>query len=124
MLDSAEIITLCNKIIRPFYREKCLQAQAWCHEYFRGLNYYLHKSEGAIFLWVWFPDLPISDEVLYQRLKERDVLVLAGRHFFPGLNEPWEHTTQCLRLSYAQNPETVRLGIETIAQEVRRALTQ
>jgi len=121
MLESEHVFTLCDDYIRPFYREKCLQAQAWCHEYFAGLDYYLHKTEGAIFLWVWFPGLPVSDEVLYTRLKQRDVLVLAGRHFFPGLDEQWEHTRQCLRISYAQEPEAVRRGIEIIAEEVRRA---
>ena len=100
---------------------KSAQAQAWCHEYFAGLDYYLHKSEGAIFLWVWFPGLPISDLALYERLKQRDVLVLAGRHFFPGLSEPWDHTVQCLRISYAQDADAVRRGIEIISEEVHRA---
>ena len=80
-IESDEVIDICARTIKPFYQAKSTQAQAWCHEYFAGLDYYLHKSEGAIFLWVWFPGLPISDLELYERLKQRDVLVLAGRHF-------------------------------------------
>ena len=121
LLDSDEVIDICDRTIKPFYRSKSAQAQAWCHEYFAGLDYYLHKSEGAIFLWVWFPTLPISDSALYERLKQRDVLVLAGRHFFPGLSEPWDHTEQCLRISYAQDADEVRRGIEIISEEVHRA---
>ena len=84
----------------------------------------MHKTEGAIFLWAWFPHLPISDLELYERLKARDVLVLAGRHFFPGLDEQWEHTRQCIRISYAQDEAAVRRGIEIIGEEVRAAVAQ
>ena len=121
MVDSDEVVDVCDRHIKPFYRTKAEQAQAWCHEFFEGLDYYLHKTEGAIFLWVWFPGLPISDVELYARLKQRDVLVLAGRNFFPGLDGEWEHTEQCLRLSYAQDAESVRKGLEIIGEEVRRA---
>ncbi len=121
LIESDEVIDICARTIKPFYQTKSTQAQAWCHEYFAGLDYYLHKSEGAIFLWVWFPGLPISDLELYERLKQRDVLVLAGRHFFPGLNEFWDHTEQCLRISYAQDANAVRSGIEIISEEVHRA---
>jgi valine--pyruvate aminotransferase len=120
LVESGEITDISERTIRPFYQHKADQARAWCHEYFNGLDYYLHKTEGAIFLWAWFPGLPISDLELYERLKKRDVLVLAGRHFFPGLNEHWGHTEQCLRISYAQDAESVRRGIEIIGEEVRR----
>jgi len=124
LVESEGILDLARDHIRPFYAEKCLQAQAWCHESFAGIDYYLHKTEGAIFLWVWFPGLPIADTVLYERLKARDVLVLAGRHFFPGLDEAWPHTHECLRISYAQDPEAVRRGIEIIGGEVRKAFAE
>lgn len=124
LVESGEILDLSERHITPFYRAKAEQAQAWCHESFAGLDYYLHKTEGAIFLWAWFPDLPISDIELYQRLKARDVLVLAGSYFFPGLSEPWAHAEQCLRISYAQDADSVRRGIEIIAEEVRRAFAE
>ena len=50
------------------------------------------KPEGAIFLWLWFKDLPITTEQLYQRLKARGVLMVPGHNFFPGLDKPWPHT--------------------------------
>jgi valine--pyruvate aminotransferase len=121
MMRSGEITAVCETHIKPFYLRKARQAQAWCQEYFSGFDYYLHKTEGAIFLWAWFPGLPISDLELYERLKKRNVLVLAGRHFFPGLDEPWDHAEQCLRISYAQDADDVRRGIEIIGEEVRRA---
>ena len=121
LIESDEIIDVCERYIKPFYRVKAEQARAWCHQYFDGIDYYLHKTEGSIFLWVWFPRLPITDIELYERLKQRNVLVLAGRYFFPELDGEWDHSRQCLRLSYAQDPESVRRGIEIIGEEVRRA---
>jgi valine--pyruvate aminotransferase len=121
LIDSNEIEKLSENHIKPFYQAKAEQARTWCDESFAGLDYYVHKTEGAIFLWVWFPTLPISDIELYQRLKKRDVLVLAGQHFFPGLSESWAHKEQCLRISYAQDSSVVRRGIEIIGEEVRRA---
>lgn len=121
MVSSGEILSLAEDEIRPFYAAKAAAAREWCHAAFTGFDYYLHKTEGAIFLWVWFPGLPISDLELYRRLKARDVLVLAGRHFFPGLDEEWAHTGECLRISYAQDEAAVRRGIAIIGEEVRRA---
>jgi len=49
------------------------------------------------------------------------VLVLSGHHFFPGVEHDEPHQHECLRLSYAQPPESVRAGIAILAEEVRRA---
>jgi valine--pyruvate aminotransferase len=65
----------------------------------------IHKPEGAIFLWLWFKDLPITTELLYQRLKKRGVLMVPGDYFFPGLDKPWPHTHQCMRMNYVPDPE-------------------
>jgi valine--pyruvate aminotransferase len=81
----------------------------------------MHKPEGAFFLWLWFPGLPITSNELYRRLKQRDVLVLSGHHLFPGVAQDDPHQRECLRLSYAQPPESVRAGIAILAEEVRRA---
>ena len=96
----------------------------WCHEYFSGFDYYIHKSEGAIFLWLWFPNLPISAQLLYERLKAKNILVIPGHHFGPGLAEDWQHLHECLRISYARPSEDVRMGIVAIAAEIRQALDE
>jgi len=85
------------------------------------LNYYIHKAEGAIFLWLWLPDLPISSQELYERLKQRGVLVISGHHFFPGLDEDWDHKHECLRITYSMQEDVVRRGVRIIAEEVRKA---
>ena len=86
-----------------------------------GVNFHIHKPEGAFFLWLWLPGLKISDVELYQRLKKRDVLIVPGHYFFPGLKDDWEHKHQCVRISYAQDIEKVRTGLKIIAEEINLA---
>ena len=72
-----------------------------------------------MFLWLWFKGLPISSGELYERLKQRKVLVVSGEYFFPGLAPGWPHTRECLRVTYSQDPEDVEQGLGVIAEEVR-----
>ncbi|MEX1031891.1 MAG: valine--pyruvate transaminase [Cellvibrionaceae bacterium] len=121
MLRDNELLRLCDEVVRPFYFQSAQQAIQWIHESFAGLPYRIHNAEGAIFLWLWFEGLPITSRELYQRLKKRGVLVLAGENFFVGLQEDWQHQYECIRLTYCQDPKVVRRGIEIIAEEVSAA---
>jgi len=121
LVESGEIIDISHNIITPYYRSRVEQALACVRSEFGGIEYHIHVPEGALFLWLWFPGLPITSAELYSRLKRRGVLVLSGHHFFPGLKEDWRHKNECLRMTYSQDPETVAAGIKIIAEEVRRA---
>ncbi len=124
LLQNQQLLSLCAETIAPYYRARSRQAIALVHDLMADLPVRIHSSEGAIFLWLWLPELPISSETLYQRLKRRGVLVIAGQHFFPGLNQPWQHRHECLRVTYASEPSQLRRGVEIIATEARRAYSQ
>ncbi len=121
LVRSGEIIRLSRDVIAPFYQAKAQHALELVARHFDGLDYRIHRPEGAFFLWLWLPGLPITSQQLYERLKARGVIVVPGHHFFPGLAQPWSHCHECLRLSYAQADPTVAAGIEAIAEEVRQA---
>jgi valine--pyruvate aminotransferase len=121
LLRSGELLALCREVIRPHYQQRSALAVAALREAFEALPLRIHRPEGAFFLWLWFPGLPIPSAELYRRLKRRDVFVLSGHHFFPGLPEDTPHRNECIRLSYAQPVERVRAGIAVLAEEVRRA---
>lgn len=121
LFASGEILSLSRDYITPFYRERSQQTVQWFREMLGDLPYHIHKPEGAIFLWLWFEGLPISSQVLYERLKQRGVLVVPGHNFFVGMDEPWPHKHECLRVSYAQDADTVKRGVAIIADEVARA---
>jgi valine--pyruvate aminotransferase len=124
LLRSGELRELCYTTIRPYYEDRCAEAVAELHRSFGTTPLRIHQPEGAFFLWLWFPDLPITSHQLYLRLKKRGVFVLSGHHFFPGLEESWPHARQCVRINYSQARESVRAGIQVIADEVRRAFQE
>ncbi|HEX5651407.1 MAG TPA: valine--pyruvate transaminase [Steroidobacteraceae bacterium] len=121
LLRSGELAALCEDVIRPHYRQLCGLAVAGLQQACEGLPLRIHRPEGAFFLWLRFPGLPIPSAELYRRLKRRGVYVLSGHHFFPGLPDDTPHRHECLRLSYAQPVERVRAGIAILAEEVRKA---
>ena len=122
LVKSGEVIELSRRVIRPYYRDKAMRAVEQFHRRLSGVDYYIHRVEGALFLWLWFRDLPISSRELYNRLKQRGVLILSGHYFFPGLDDDdWQHRNECIRVSYAMDEGVVSAGIEIIAEEVRKA---
>lgn len=121
LIRTREIMRISHDIIRPSYRQKVEKAVKWLREELAGTNFYIHKPEGAIFLWLWFKDLPITSQTLYERLSQRGVIIVPGQYFFPGLPEAWQHKHECIRMSYAAEESQLRAGIKIIAEEVKRA---
>jgi len=121
LVTSSEITAISKDLMQPFYRRKMEKAVAVVKEKFVGIPCRMHIPEGAMFLWLWFEDLPISSLVLYQRLKEHGALVVSGHYFFPGLTEDWQHKDECLRVTYSQNDDDVAQGLAIIAEVVRLA---
>lgn len=119
LVRSGEILELGPRWIQPYYRAKRDRALEWLEEFMGDVPYRVHLPEGTFFLWVWFPELPISAQELYQRLKARRVLVVPGQYFFPGLQAPWDHQHQCLRINFAGPEEVVREGLRRLARLVR-----
>jgi len=121
LIRTGEVITLSRDVIRPYYQKKAQIVLEHVFKEFQGVDFHVHKPEGAFFLWLWFPELPITCLELYQRLKERGVLVVPGHYFYPGLKEKWRHQDECIRVNYSPDTETVADGVKMIAEEVKRA---
>ena len=123
LIEDGRILQLGPDILRPFYEQKSQTAAAMAAEAFGacGVNWAMHASEGAFFHWLWLRDMPIPTRELYERLKARKVLIVPGEYFFFGLDEDWPHSRECLRLNFAQPEQTVREGLQTIAEEAAQA---
>lgn len=121
LVQSGDILRLSRDLVRPFYERKARAAVARLEHELAGVPFRIHQPEGAIFLWLWFPGLPISCQLLYERLKARGVLIIPGQHFFPGLAQEWPHRHECIRLNYSQDDARVHTGLGIIADEVKKA---
>jgi len=118
LVKNKEIIELSDTVIKPFYKEKSVIAINLLRSKISSENFRIHKAEGALFLWLWFKDLPISSNELYKMLKNKGLIVVSGHYFFPGLDQDWKHKNECLRLNYAQDSKVVERGIEILAETI------
>lgn len=119
LFESGEIITLSRELVKPFYAHRSQRAVEAVHAAFEGLPYRIHVSEGALFLWLWFPGLPGGADALYQDLKAAGVLVVPGHFFFHALPEPWQHAEECVRINYAMNIDAFPAAMRAMACVVR-----
>ncbi len=120
MVRSGEIMQMSQEIIQPFYERKAFQTLEWFREELGDVPCRIHKPEGALFLWLWFQDLPCSAAELYERLKARKTLIVPGHYFFPGMDhDDWSHKHECIRVTYAQDDAVVHEGVKIIANEVK-----
>ncbi len=121
MIVRGDLLRLSQEVIKPFYQAKVSETIAIIRRYISEDRCLIHKPEGAIFLWLWFRDLPISTEALYQRLKARGVLMVPGHFFFPGLEQAWPHTHQCMRMNYVPDSDKIERAVQILAEELDNA---
>ncbi|BBM63360.1 valine--pyruvate transaminase [Vibrio alfacsensis] len=121
IIGKGDLLKLSSEVIKPFYKQKSQRAVELLQEAITDKRFRIHKPEGAIFLWLWFDELPITTMELYQRLKARGVLIVPGEYFFIGQKDEWDHAHQCLRMNYVQDDEMMQKGIAIIAEEVEKA---
>lgn len=119
MIEDNEMTHLTEHIVKPFYEARLSTALELFQEILGDLPVLMHKPEGAFFLWLWIQDLPISSHELYQRLKQRQVLVIPGENFFIDIDQNWNHTQECLRINYAQPADRIERGLTILAEELR-----
>lgn len=122
---SGEILSLSQEVIMPWYQHRAMEAEKLLRDGLAGLPYALHKVEGAMFLWLWMKELPITSQALYEKLKSLNVLVVSGHHFFPGLDKSavsddfLAHRHQCIRITYSQDEDKVRKGLGILANALQ-----
>ncbi|WP_025621511.1 valine--pyruvate transaminase, partial [Vibrio parahaemolyticus] len=121
IIAKGDLLKLSSEVIKPFYKQKSQRAVELLQQAITDERFRIHKPEGAIFLWLWFDELPITTMELYQRLKARGVLIVPGEYFFIGQKDEWDHAHQCLRMNYVQDDEMMQKGIAIIAEEVEKA---
>jgi valine--pyruvate aminotransferase len=121
-IETGKILELGPGILQPFYARKRMAASLWIRESFTraGIDWAVHRGEGAFFHWLWLRGLRLTTRELYERLKRRKVLTVPGEYFFFGQRKNWSHRNECLRLNFAQAAETVREAVEIIAQEAAK----
>ncbi len=116
---------LCSRVIRPYYEGRARFMASLLERYLPDdLPWRIHRSEGAMFLWLWVEGLPITVQQLYERCRDRGCYVNPGHHFFfalPPEDAGWKHQYECVRLSFTRTDEELDRGIRILADEIKRA---
>jgi len=123
MIEEKLLLPLCHDVILPFYQRRAQLAIQLIQEKIDDTRLHIHKAEGAFFLWLWFEDLSISTSELYQRLKQKGLLVVPGKYFFPGQGTASQHAESCIRINYVQSEEDLKKGVEILARELQSCWT-
>ncbi len=125
LVRSGKLDAVANAAVQPYYRRKSRFAQECIAEFWGDRDFRVHRSEGAIFLWLYLPGLSVSAKELYARLKSRGVVVVPGEYFFFGRESgsdeetAWKrhpHRASCVRLNYSRPDEEVREGLRIISE--------
>ncbi len=120
LLNDGRLKQLADQVIQPFYRRQAQTAVSLLKRELGAYPLKIHKPEGAIFLWLWFENLPVSSQTLYEMLKAEGTLIIPGEHFFVGIDtQDYPHAHECIRMSIAQDAETLEKGIAAIGRVVR-----
>ena len=116
LITDNALLPLCHDLIQPFYKRRCEQAVRLLRGAISSPGLHIHKPEGSIFLWLWFEGLEVTTSELYQRLKQKGLLVVPGKYFFPGQTDASKHAESCIRMSYAQSEQDLTRGVEILAE--------
>jgi len=117
LIKDQSLPDIAHQIIQPYYRQKRDFAIHTLDSLLAGnLDYALHQAEGAFFLWLYLPSLPISSQQLVERLKERGLLAISGHWFFFGNEQLPSHSQKCLRLTYSMPEQEVQKGLVILAE--------
>ncbi len=119
LFRNGHILELCREYVRPFYRERRDRALQIFRDAFRDLPLHIHEADGALFLWLWIEDLPVTSRELYHKLKQAGVLVVPGCYFSHSLPEPWLHPDQCLRINHSHDITRLPEAATRMAEVVR-----
>ncbi|EMF79721.1 aminotransferase, class I/II domain protein [Leptospira weilii serovar Topaz str. LT2116] len=112
---------LCEKVILPFYHKKSVFAQeVILKNWSSKVDYRIHQSEGAFFLWIWVKNLSLPVNDLYPILKKAGVIIVPGETFFPGADPNWSHRQECFRLSFVRENKEIEEGILRIGKVLEK----
>lgn len=121
-----KIKTISNTVIKPFYKQRSEFAFACAEKSFdSSLPWYFHVNEGSFFLWLYLDNYPQTSKELYDALKKREVIVVPGEYFFPGLDDrEWDHQYRCVRINYGRPDREIVEGFKILAEEISKGYSK
>jgi valine--pyruvate aminotransferase len=117
-LQERTLDRLVSEVIGPFYRRRRRFVEQLLHAALPlDIRWHLHASDGGMFCWLWIEEDWFDDLTLYQILKQRQVFIVPGRHFFPAFSDQG-HQRQCVRISITADEAVLSEGVSRLAMSL------
>jgi len=119
--SNLEFYKMCKMYIKDFYLKKRNFILEKLKNHLTSEKIQIHESEGAFFLWLFFPKLKIDTQVLYKILKEQGLIVVPGQYYYPGTNKEKIHQfdgDRCIRISFSQPDFILSKGIDILISNI------
>jgi valine--pyruvate aminotransferase len=121
-LETGTMDDMTSTVIKPFYQgRRRLGEKLLADSLPDSVNWKLHSSRGGMFCWLWIDHDWFDDNVVYERLKEKRVFVVPGRHFFVDPERPSrirEHATRCIRISLSAAEPDICEGMGRLGETI------
>ncbi len=124
MIKEDVIDDLCQNSIKPFYQNKVNLMVNLLQQAINDERFSIHQPEGAIFVWLRFKSLGVTTLELYQRLKNKGLLIVPGEYFYPGRDDDEPHQHECIRMNIVQDKQQIIKGIAILKTEIERLWAQ
>ena len=119
-LQNDELFNISNNLINPCYKNKFELINSKLDELMPDdISWYVHESKGWMFSYLWFENLPITDDELYEILKDKWVLFVPWNPFFTWIDKNIKHTKECLRLSITVEDEDIVEAIKILSYVIK-----
>ncbi len=119
-LSNWDLKEISKNIIKQKYKAKFDLVNKYLEKYMPdNISWYKHKVEWAMFVFIWFENLLVTDDELYGLLKKRGVLFVPWNTFFNGIDKnKIKHSKECLRLSITVWDEEIKKAIKILSKVV------
>ncbi len=109
------------ELVQAKYRMKFKLMDKLLNKYMpEDISWYAHKVEWAMFSFIWFENLPITDDELYEKLKERWVLFVPWNAFFNWIDkDKIKHSRECMRISVTIEDEQMEKAVRILAEVIK-----
>lgn len=119
MLSDGTYQRLSQEVILPCYVERYKTASEALKSIMpASIPYYLYKSGGGPFLWLWFAELPQSSNTLFFKLLKKNLIVMPSSVFYLPHLHHWPHAHQCFRIGLIEEPAQITRAIEILSKTI------
>ncbi len=122
MIKRNDLLRLSETVIKPFYYQRVQETIAIIRRYLPENRCLILINRKEPFSSGYGLRICPVDRAALPAPESTRRADGAGAQLLPGLDKPWPHTHQCMRMNYVPEPEKIEAGVKILAEEMRKSL--